>query len=142
MFQFTSGLCLTNQLYLRNMSMLFKSVTAISICSICLLIFSSSSTNLVTFPFLVLSVLKTSNDLSISSVLILSFFTSCLLIPVWVQIESTSALSHSSFLFDILTFVHTFNFLSLLSHQYGIIYQFWDLLCIEVCYSMLTPNFW
>jgi len=41
-FQFTSGLCLTNQPYSRNISVPFKSVTTASICP---LIFSSSSTN-------------------------------------------------------------------------------------------------
>ena len=60
-FQFTSGLCLTNQSYPKNMSMPFKSMTTVSMCSLCLLICSSSSANLVTSPFLVPSVLKTLN---------------------------------------------------------------------------------
>ena len=55
-FQFTSGLCLTNQLYPKNISVLFKSVTAMFICSVCLLISSSSNTNLITSPFLVPSI--------------------------------------------------------------------------------------
>jgi len=80
-FQFTSGLYLTNQLFPKNMFMLFKSMTTMSILFICLLISSSSGTNLVTFPFLIPSVLKTLN-LFISSVFICSFFTSCLSILV------------------------------------------------------------
>ena len=115
MFQFTSRLCLTNQLYPRNMSMLFKSVTAALICSMCLLISSSSSANYITSPFLVLSVLKILNNLSISFILIIYSFTSCLLILVCVQSESTSAFSYSSFLLDILTFVYTFNSLFIIS---------------------------
>ena len=78
LFQFTSRLCLTNQLYPKNMSIPFKSVTTMSIFSVCPLVFSSSGTNLITSLFLVLSALKTSNDLSIGSVLIYSSFTSCL----------------------------------------------------------------
>ena len=74
-FQFTSRLCLTNKLYLRNMSLLFKSVTVMLIYSVCLLISSSSGANLVTSPFLILSALETSNNLFIGSVLIFSFFT-------------------------------------------------------------------
>jgi len=100
-FQFTSGLCLTNQSYSRNMSVLFKSITAASICSVCPFISSSSSANHVTSSFLVLSVLKTLKYLFIGSILILSSFTNCLSIPVWVQPESTSIFSYSSFSFDI-----------------------------------------
>jgi len=81
-FQFISGLCLTNQSYSRNMSVLFISITAVSICYLCLLILTFSSTNLVTSPFLVPSALKTLNDLFVSSVLILSSFTNCLLITI------------------------------------------------------------
>ena len=81
-FQFTSKLCFTSQLYPRVMFVLFKSVTTTSICSLCLLILISSSAYYVTCPFLVPSVLKTSNNLSMGSVLILSSFTSCLVILV------------------------------------------------------------
>jgi len=81
-FQFTSRLCLTNQLYPKNMSMSFKFVTTVSICSMCLLISSSNSANCVTYLFLVLSALKILNDLFIGSILIFSIFTSCLSIPV------------------------------------------------------------
>ena len=81
-FQFTSGLCLTNQLYSKNMSILFKSVTAISIYSLCPLISSFSGTNYVISLFLGTSILKTLNDLFIGFVLVLSFFTSYLSIPV------------------------------------------------------------
>jgi len=105
-FQFTSGLYLTNQLYSKNISVSFKSITAMLIFSVCLLISHSSGTNLVTSSFLVLSALKTSNYLFISSIFICSSFTSCLSISVWVHPESTSTFNHSSFLFDVLTFVH------------------------------------
>jgi len=81
-FQFTSRLYLTNQLFPKNMFMPFKSMTTVSILFICLLISSSSGTNLVTSLLLVPFVLKTLNDLFISSVFICSFFTSCLLILV------------------------------------------------------------
>ena len=116
MFQFISKLYLTNQSYLKNMFMLFKSVTTMLIYSIYLLISSSSNMNLVTSPFLIMFVLKTLNDLSIGSVLILSSFTSCLSILVYIHPESTSAFSHSSFLLNVLIFVHMFNSLFLLSH--------------------------
>ena len=115
-------------------------MTATLILSICLLISSSSGTNLVTFPLLILSALKTSNDLSIGFIFIHSFFTSCLLILVWVYPESTSIFNHSYFLFDILMFVYTLSSLSLLFCQWGIIYQFRNLLCIEVHHTVPTPN--
>ena len=114
-FQFTPRLCLTNQLYSKNISVLFKSITAISILSVCLLISHSSSINLVTSSFLVLSVLKTSNDLFNSFIFICSFFTSCLSISVWIHPESTSTFNHSFFLFDVLTFVHMLSSLFSLS---------------------------
>jgi len=69
-----------------------------------------------------------------------SFFTSCLLIPVWVQLESTSTFSHSSFLFNILILV--FNFFSLLSHWYRIIYWFCKLLYTEIYHIISISNFW
>ena len=121
--------------------MLFKSVTVILIFSICFLISSSSSTNLITFIFLVLSALKTSNDLSIGSVLIHSSFTSYLLISVWVHSELTNVLSYIFFLFDVFTFVHTLSSLSLLFLLCRITYQFKDLLCIEVHCTVLMLNF-
>ena len=138
--QSTSGLCFTNQSYFKNISMPFRSVTAASICSLCLLISTSNGVNLVTSPFFVLSTLKTSNDLSIGSVLILSSLTNCSLIPVWVHPESTSACSCDSFLFFVLMLVCMFNSLSLLFLWFGIIYQFWDLLCTKVCCIVPTPN--
>ena len=124
MFQFTSGLCLTNQLYPGNMSVLFKSVTTTLICSLYLLISTSNSMYHVTSPFLVASTLKTSNNLSISFVLIFSSFTSCSSIPIYVHSESTSAYSCSFFPFDILIFVCTFNSFSLLFLWLEITYQF------------------
>ena len=81
-FQFTSGLCLTNQLYPKNMSILFKFVTVVLIYSLYPLISSFSSTNYVISPFLGTSILKTLNDLFIGFVLVLSFFTSYLSISV------------------------------------------------------------
>ena len=65
--QFTSGLCLTNQLCFKNMSVLFKSITTILIYFLCLLILILSSTNLVTSLFLISSALN----------LILSSLTNC-----------------------------------------------------------------
>ena len=113
MFQFTSGLYLTNQLYSKNISVLFKSMTTALICFLCSLISTSISVYHVTSLFLISSTLKTLNNLSIHSVLILSSFTSCLLISVWMHLESTSACSHKFFLFNVLIFVCTFNSLSL-----------------------------
>ena len=113
--QLTSELYLTNQSYPKNMSVLFESMTTALTFSICLLIPTSSGTNLVTSLFLVLSALNTLNDLFIGFVLILSSFTSCLFILVYVHPESTSALSCNIFLFDILMFVYTLSSLSLLS---------------------------
>ena len=107
--QFTSILCLTNQLYPKNISIPFKSMTTALICSLCLLISTSSGTNWVTSPFFVPFVLKTLNDLSIGSVFIFSYLTSCLLIPVWVHLESTNTCNCNSFPFFVLMFVCTFN---------------------------------
>ena len=64
------------------MSMPFKSMTAVIICSLYLLISTSSDVNHVISPLLVSFILKTLNDLSIGSVLIFFSFTSCLLILV------------------------------------------------------------
>jgi len=115
-FQFTSELCLTSQSYSKNMSVLFKSITTTSICSLYLLISISSGTNHLAFPFLVLSILKTSNIISVGFILMFLFLTSFLLIPMCVHLESTSACNHSFFLFCVLTFVCTFSSLSLLFH--------------------------
>ena len=52
-FQLTSGLCLTNQLCPRNMSIPFRSVTATSKISLCPLISISRDAILVTSPFFV-----------------------------------------------------------------------------------------
>ena len=105
-----------------------------------LLILTSIGVYYVISLFLVLSVLKTLNNLSIGFILILSSFTSCLLIPVWVHSESTSTYSHKFFLFNVLMFIYTFNFLSLLFFWFRITYQFWELLFIEVLYTMPTLN--
>ena len=79
-FQVTSELCLTNQSYSKNMSVLFKSMTATLICFLHLLISTFNSTNYISSSFFVLSALKTSNDLSIISILILSSLTNYLII--------------------------------------------------------------
>ena len=81
LFQLASNrLCLTNQLYSKNMSMQFKFITTTSIFSIYLLVSSSNSANWVTlwFLLLVLAVLKVLNSLGSGVILIYSFFTSCL----------------------------------------------------------------
>ena len=133
---------LTNQSYPKNMFVPFKSVTIMSIFSVCPLISSSSSTNLVTSPFLVLSALKILNNQSISSVLICFFFTSCLSILVWVYSELTNILSCNFFLFDIFIFVHTLSSLSSLSLLYRITYWFFrDLLYTEVHCTIPTLSF-
>ena len=75
--QFTSGLCLTNQLCFKNMSVLFKSITTILIYFLCPLILILSSINLVTSLFLISSTLNTSNEISTGFVLILSSLTNC-----------------------------------------------------------------
>ena len=112
--QFTSGLCLTNQLCFKNMSVLFKSITTILIYFLCPLILILSSINLVTSLFLISSTLNTSNEISTGFVLILSSLTNCSLIPIWVYLESTSAWSYNSFLFFVLIFACMFSSLSLL----------------------------
>jgi len=140
LLQSTSELCFTNQLYPKNMSVLSKSVTIALICFLCPLISTSNGVNQVTSPFFVPSMLKTLNDLSMGSILIFSFLTSCLSIPVWVHPESTNVCSHSSFLFFILMLVYMFSSLALLFLQFGITYQFWDLLCTKVHCIMSTLN--
>ena len=140
LFQFTSGLCFTNQSYSKNISVSFKSVTTALICSLYLLISTFSSTNHITSPFFVPSVLKTLNDLFISSILILSSLTSYLSIPVWVYLKSTNTCNLNSFLFFVLILVCTFNFLALLFHWFGITYWFWKLLCTKICCIVPTLN--
>ena len=122
-FQFTSRLCLTNQSYSRNMSVLFKSMTIISILFLCPLTSIFNSMNLVTSPFLVLFALKTLNDMSASFVLIHSFLTNCLSILVYIHLEFTSICSCNSFPVFVFTFACTFSSFFLLFHQYRIIYQ-------------------
>ena len=94
-FQLTSRLCLTNQSCPRNMSVLFRSVTAASRVSLCPLISISRDATLVTSLLFIPSVLNTSKEKLISLVWILLSLTSCLLISVCVHLESTSALSTS-----------------------------------------------
>ena len=122
------------------MLVLFKSMTAASICFLYPLISTSNGANQVTSLFFVPSALKALNNLSIGSVLILSSLTSCLLIPVWVQLESTNACSHNSFPVFVLMLVCTFSSLALLFLWFGITYQFWDLLCTKIHCIMPTPN--
>ena len=100
-FQSTSKLYSTNQLYPKNMSMLSKFMTTKLICSLCPLILTSSSTYHVTSSFLVPSILKTLNDLAIGFVLILSSFTNYFLVPVWIYPEFISTYNCNSFLFEI-----------------------------------------
>ena len=125
--QLTSGLCLTSQLYSKNMSVLFKSVIATSNCSLWLLISISRGATLVTSPFFVLSALKTSNEKLISFVFILLFLTICSSIPICVHLEYTSAFTFKFLPFFIFTFAYTFNScFSLLLWQFRIIYLFWE----------------
>ena len=113
-FQFTSGLCLTNQLCPRNMSILFRSVTAASICFLYLLISTSSGAILVTSLFSVPSALNISKEKSTGFVWILLSLTNCSLISIWVHLEFTSASIHNSFLFLVLIFACIFSSFSLL----------------------------
>jgi len=136
-FQFTSGLCLTSQLYSKNISVLFKSVTTTLIYSLCSFISTFSSVYYVNSLFLVLLELKTLNDWFIGFILIFSSLTSCLLIPVCVHPESTNVCSCNSFLFYVLTFVYMFSSLFLSFLQFGITYQFWALYT-EVLYTVPT----
>jgi len=122
LFQLTSELCLTSQSCPRNMSVPFRFVTAASNCSLCLLTFISRDATLVTSPFLVPSALKTSNEKFIGFIGILYFLTSCLLIPIYMHPESTSVFTLRFLLFFVFTFACTFNSLSILLRQFGIIY--------------------
>ena len=88
-------------------------MTAVLIYSLYPSIFTSNGMNQVTSPFFVSSVLKTLDNLFIGSVLIFSSFTSCLLIPVWVQLEFTNACSHNFFPVFVLMLVCIFSSLAL-----------------------------
>ena len=116
-------------------------MTAAPICSLYPLISTSSGTNHITSLFFIPSVLKTSNDLSIGSVLIFSSLTSCLLILVWVHPESTNVYNHISFSFFVLMLVCIFSSLALLFLWFGITYWFWKLLYTKICCIVPTPNF-
>ena len=139
-FQLISGLCLTSQSWPKNMSILFKSVTAASSISLCPLILISKGTTLVTFLFFVLSVLKTSNEKFIGFVWILLSLTNCLSITVCVHLESTRALAFNFFPFFIFTSACTFNsHFPLLFRQFGIMYLFWDFTW-EISYTVPTRD--
>ena len=120
-FQLTSWLCLTSWLYSKNMSVPFKSVTAVFNYSLCLLILIFRGTTLVISLFFVLSILNTSNEKLIGFVWILLSFTNCLLISVYVYLESTNILT-LKFLSFFFIFACIFNSLSELLHYFGIIY--------------------
>ena len=117
-------------------------MTAVPICSLYSLISTSSGANHITSLFFIPSALKTSNDLSIGSVLIFSSLTSCLLILIWVRPESTNVYNHSSFSFFVLMLVCIFSSLALLFLWFGITYWFWKLLCTKICCIVPTPNLW
>ena len=114
-FQSTSGLYLTSQLCPKNMSVLFKSITITSSCSLYLLILISRGATLVISLFFVLSALKTLNEKFIGFVCILLSLTSYLLISICVYLESTSTLTLRFLLFFIFIFAHIFNSLSIYS---------------------------
>ena len=113
-FQLTSELCLTSQSWPKNMSILFKSTTTASICSLYLLILISRGVTLVISPFFVLSMLKTSNEKFISFVCILFSLTSYSSISICMHPEFTSALTLRFLLFFIFMFAYMFNSLSTL----------------------------
>ena len=120
------------------MSIPFKSVTIASSYSLCLLILISRGTTLVISLFFIPSTLNTSNEKLIDFVWILLFFTNCLLIPVCVHSELTNTLTLRFFSFFIFTFTCTFNSISVLLHQFGIIYFFGEFTLIS--YTMLTQD--
>ena len=123
-FQLTSGLCLINQSCPRNMSILFRSITAASSCSLCALILISRGAILVTSPFFVLFALKTSNEKFIGFVCIFLSFTSYSSILVCMYPEFTNALTLRFFLFFILIFVCMFSSFLVLLYWLGITYLF------------------
>ena len=136
-FQLTSRLCLTNQLWPRNMSISFKSITAASNCSLCPLISIFRGATLVTSLFFVLSALKTSNEKLIGLICILFSLTSCSLIPVCVHPKLTSALILRLFSFFVSTSAYTFSSFSVLLCLLGIIYFFWES-TVEISCTMPT----
>ena len=123
-FQLTSRLCLTSQLCFKNISVLFKSITAASSHSLYLLILISRGATLVTFLFFVLFTLKTLNKKLIGLVWILSSLTNYLLISIYVHPELTNVLTLRFFLFFVLTFTHMFNSFLVLLCQLEIMYLF------------------
>ena len=126
-FQLTSGLCLTNQLCPKNMSVLSKSVTAASSFYLWLLILISRGATLVTSLFFVLSMLHTLKEKLIDFIWIFLSLTSCLLIPMWVHLKSTNALTFNFLPFFVLTFACTFNSLfPSLAQRFRITYLFWE----------------
>ena len=127
-FQLTSGLCLTSQSCPKNMSVPSRSITTAFRVSLCLLILIFRDATLVTSPFFIPLVLKTSKEKSIDLVGILLFLINCSSITVCVQLESTSAFTFSFLLFFVLTFACTFNsFFPSLVWQFRIIYLlFWE----------------
>ena len=143
-FQLTSGLCLTNQLCPKNMSIPFKSVTTASSYSLCPLILIYRGTILVTSLFFVLSMLKTSNEKFIGFVCILLSLTSCSLILVCVHPKSTSAFTLRFLLFFIFTFSYIFNSISTLLCWFWITYLFWEFIeeisCIVLTQDLLQNS--
>ena len=139
-FQLTSRLCLTSQLWSKNISILFKSITAASSVSLCPLISISRGIIFVTSPFFVPSVLKTLNEKFIGLVWILLSLTSFSSILVCVHPESTSALSFNFFPFFIFMSACTSNshFPSLFQ-RFGITYLFWDFTW-EISCTVLTRD--
>ena len=117
---------MTNQSCPRNMSIPFKSVTAASSCSLCLLILISRGATLVTSPFFVPYAWKTLNEKLIGFIWIHLSLTNCLLILMCMHPESTNTLTLKFFPFFILTFACTFNSFLVLLYQLGIIYLFWE----------------
>ena len=117
------------------MSVPSRSVTAASSISLCLLILIFRGATLVTSPFFVPLVLKTSKEKFIDLVGILLSLTNCSSIPVCVQLESTSAFTFSFLLFFVLMFACTFNsFFSSLVQWFGIIYLlFWEFTWVISC---------
>ena len=124
LFQLISGLYLTSQSCPRNMYVPFKSVTAASNCFLCPLISISRGAILVISLFFILSVLKTSNGkfIGFGFVCILFFLTSYLSIPICIHPESTNVFTLRFLPFFVFIFARTFNSLSILLHQFGIIY--------------------
>ena len=94
-FQLTSGLCLTSQSCPKNMLVLSRSITAASRISLCPLISISRDATLVTSLFFVSSALKTSKEKFIDLVGTFLSLTNYSLIPVCVQLESTSTFTFS-----------------------------------------------